>query len=157
MPSQNCISVNKLVAWETRNGGGVSGSPPVRTTNSCFGYRIRSIRRRGYYLFHHAILCGFYLRAAFIKLSGIGKIFCKCKGFEKRFYKINKELRCGDLVLKQNFQLLDQPSLSYKAVRRDTATLATATDTELEESDPFADVEEDEDELEENELVLEDC
>jgi len=36
-------------------------------------------------------------------------------------------------------------------------TLATATDTELEKSDPFADVEEDEDELEENELVLEDC
>ena len=32
-------------------------------------------------------------------------------------------------------------------------TLATATDTELEESDPFADVEEDKDELEENEFV----
>ena len=30
-------------------------------------------------------------------------------------------------------------------------TLATATDTELEQSDPFAD------ELEENELILEDC
>ena len=48
------------------------------------------------------------------------KVFCKCKGFEKsQFYKINKELnfRCGDLVLKQNFQLsLDQSSLSYKAV-----------------------------------------
>ena len=29
--------------------------------------------------------------------------------------------------------------------------------TELEESDPFAAVEEDEDELEENKLVLEDC
>lgn len=40
---------------------------------------------------------------------------------------------------------------------RDTSTLATATDSELDESDPFADVEEDEDELEENELVLEDC
>ena len=35
--------------------------------------------------------------------------------------------------------------------------LATATDTELKESDPFADVEEDEDKLEENELILEDC
>ena len=57
---------------------------------------------------------GYYSRAAFIKLSGIGKIFCKCKCF--KFYNINKELRCGDLVLKQNFQLLDQPSLSYKAV-----------------------------------------
>ena len=29
-------------------------------------YCIRSIRRRCYYLFHHAILCGFYSRAAFI-------------------------------------------------------------------------------------------
>ena len=44
-----------------------------------------------------------------------------------------------------------------ESIRRDTAMLATATDTELQESDPFTDVEEDEDELEENELVLEDC
>ena len=43
-----------------------------------------------------------------------------------------------------------------KTIERDTAALATATDS-LEESDPFADVEEDEEELEENELVLEDC
>ena len=43
---------------------------------------------------------------AFIKLSAIGKIFCNCKGFEKsQFYKINEELRCGDLVFKQTFQL----------------------------------------------------
>ena len=41
--------------------------------------------------------------------------------------------------------------------KKDTAKLATATNTELKESDPFADVEEDEHELEENELVLEDC
>ena len=32
-----------------------------------YRYRIRSIRRRGYYLFHHAILCGFYSRAATIR------------------------------------------------------------------------------------------
>ena len=44
-----------------------------------------------------------------------------------------------------------------ESIRRDTTTLATVTDSELEKSDPFADVEEDEDELEENELVLEDC
>ena len=40
---------------------------------------------------------GYYLRAAFIKLGGIGKIICKHtvrKGFE--FYKINKKLRCTD-------------------------------------------------------------
>ena len=37
------------------------------------------------------------------------------------------------------------------------STRATAMDTELEESDPFIDVEEDEDELEENKLVPEDC
>jgi len=41
-----------------------------------------------------------------------------------------------------------------ESIQRDMATLATATDTKLEESDPFTDVE---DELEENELVLEDC
>ena len=44
-----------------------------------------------------------------------------------------------------------------ESIRRDTATLATAMDTELKESDPFTDVEEDEDELEENKFVLEDC
>jgi len=43
-----------------------------------------------------------------------------------------------------------------ESIQRDTTTLATVMDTELEESDPFADVEEDEDELE-NELVLADC
>ena len=43
-----------------------------------------------------------------------------------------------------------------KSIRRDTTMLATATDSELEESDPFTD-EKDEDELEENKLVLEDC
>ena len=60
--------------------------------------RICLIRCRGYYLFHHAILCSFYLRAAFIKLGVIGKIFRKCKGLEKsQFHKINKELRCSDL------------------------------------------------------------
>ena len=35
--------------------------------------------------------------------------------------------------------------------------LATTTDSELEESYLFTDVEEDKDELEEKELVLEDC
>ena len=43
-----------------------------------------------------------------------------------------------------------------ESIRRDTATLATAMDTELKKSDSITDVEEDEDELE-NELVLEDC
>ena len=52
---------------------------------------------------------------AFIELGGIGKTFCKCKGFEmSQLYKTYKELRCGDFVLKQNFQLFDHPSLSYK-------------------------------------------
>ena len=44
-----------------------------------------------------------------------------------------------------------------ESIRIDTTMLTTATDRELEESDPFADVEEHEDELEENEIVLEDC
>ena len=42
-------------------------------------------------------------------------------------------------------------------IRRNTTMLATATECKLEESDPFVDVEDDENELEENELVLEDC
>ena len=46
---------------------------------------------------------------------------------------------------------------SWSTDTRDTITPATATDIELDESDTFADVEEDEDELGENELVLEDC
>ena len=42
-------------------------------------------------LFHRAILCAFYSRAAFFKLSVIGKISRNCKGFEKsQFYKITK-------------------------------------------------------------------
>jgi len=44
-----------------------------------------------------------------------------------------------------------------ESIQRDTTTLTTATDTELEESDPFADVEEDKDELEENEFVHYTC
>ena len=42
-----------------------------------------------------------------------------------------------------------------EVVRRDTASLDTTTDTE--DLDPFADLEEDEDELEQNEVVLDDC
>ena len=72
---------------------------------------------------------GYYSRAAFIKL-----------GTE------DEEIHC----FKQGGVAAD----TRESIRRDTATLATATDTELEESDPFADVEEDEDELEENELAM---
>ena len=42
-------------------------------------YHIRSIRRRGYYLLHRVILCGLYLRAAFIEI---------CKGKGTKFYNI---------------------------------------------------------------------
>ena len=38
--------------------------------------RIRSIRCRGYYLFHSSILCGFYSRVAFISLS---QSLCWCR------------------------------------------------------------------------------
>ena len=44
-----------------------------------------------------------------------------------------------------------------ESIRIDTTTLTIATDSELKESDPFADVEEHKDELEGNETVLEDC
>ena len=52
-------------------------------------YRIFAIRRRGYYLFHHAIFCGHYSRAAtnrgrrLLNWAWIGKFFCKNEGFEK--------------------------------------------------------------------------
>ena len=63
----------------------------------------------------------------------------------------DEEIHC----LKQSGVAAD----TRESIGRDTATLATVTDTELEESDPgpCADVEEDEDELEENKFVLEDC
>ena len=98
-----------------------------------FVYHIHSIRCHGYYLFHYAILYGFYLRVAFIIKLGTE----------------DEEIHC----LKEGGEAAD----ARESIRRDTAMLATATDTELQESDPFTDVEEDEDELEENELVLEDC
>ena len=145
-----------------------------------------SIRHSRYFLFCHTFLrllfeSGYYSRVAFIKLSALVQILCKCKGFEKcLFYKVNKELRCSDMVLKQNFQLLDQLLLSNKlvltwhlqcwspsvpqkipnlaaeihcleeqavaadareSIQRDSTTLATVMNTELEESDPVANVE----------------
>ena len=75
---------------------------------------------------------GYYSGAAFIKL-----------GTE------DEEIHC----LKEGGVAAD----ARESIQRDTATLASVTDTELEESDPFADVEEDENELEESELVLKDC
>ena len=44
-------------------------------------YRIRSIRCRGYYLFHHAILCGFYFRAATIRERHILNSVVSVKSF----------------------------------------------------------------------------
>ena len=67
-------------------------------------YRIRLIRRRGYYLFHHAILCGFYLRAVTIRerhlLNSVVSVksFVNVTALRKPVYNINKELRCGDFL-----------------------------------------------------------
>ena len=77
----------------------------------------------------------YYSRAVFIKL-----------GTE------DEEIHC--LKEASKVEWLQTPG---ESIRRGTAMLATATDTKLEESDLFVDVEEDENELEENELVLEDC
>ena len=76
-----------------------------------------------------AILCGFYSRAAFIK-----------------FGTEDEEIH----YFKQGGVAAD----TRESIQRDTAMLATVTKTELKESDPCADVEEDKDELEE---VLESC
>jgi len=75
----------------------------------------------------------------FIKLSGVGKSLCKCKGVEKsQFYTINKNL---DAVTWQN-------SSSVLISRRfPTKRYLHGTSNQYIE---------DEDELQENELVLED-
>ena len=51
-------------------------------------YRICSIRRRGYYLFHHAILRGFYSRAA---TNRERRLLNSVLSVKSQFYKINKE------------------------------------------------------------------
>ena len=68
-------------------------------------YRICSIRRCGYYLFYHTVLCGDNLRVAtnwqwHLLHSVLSvKSFVNVRTFKKcRFCKINKELWCGDLV-----------------------------------------------------------
>jgi len=61
----------------------------------------------------------YYLGAAFIKL-----------------WTEDEEIHC----LKEGGVAAD----ARESIQRDTATLASVTDTELEKSDPFADVEEDE-------------
>ena len=112
-------------------------------------YRICTIERCGYYLFHRAILCGFYSRVATNRerrlLNSVVpvwvKVFCKCKGFDKsQFYKINEELRRGDLVLKTSSSVLISHHFPTKRYLHGTSNQYN----------------EDEDELQENELVLED-
>ena len=72
---------------------------------------------------------GYYSRVAFIKLR-----------------MEDEEIHC----LKQGGVAAD----ARESTQRETAMLATVKDTKLEESDPCADVEEDEDKLEENELAM---
>ena len=74
-----------------------------------------------YCLFHDAILCGFYSRAATIpewlllNSEVVVKSFVNIRALTKsQFYNITKILRYADS--KQNFQLLEQPSFSCKAV-----------------------------------------
>ena len=74
----------------------------------------------------------------FIKLSVISKIFRKCKGFEKsQFYKINMKQWLGF------FSFLISHHIAQCLPRQPIASSKNQTD-------PFADVEENEDELEEN-------
>ena len=71
--------------------------------------------------------------------------WCMYKGLGVVSY--HSELTCGDLVLEQNSQHLDQPSLFDKV----TPTRC------LQSVSSFPSAKEDEEELEENEVVLEDC
>ena len=66
-------------------------------------YRICSIRRRGYYLFHREILCSFYSRVATNQERHLlNSMFSRnCKGLRKsQFYKINEELGCSLISLR---------------------------------------------------------
>ena len=76
----------------------------------------------------------------------VQKSFCVCEISVHTDGMEDKEIHC----LKKGGVATD----AREAIRRETATLDTVT---LKESDPFTDVEEDEDELDENKLVLEDC
>jgi len=106
------------------------------------------IRCRGYYLFHHTILCGFYSRAATKRerplLNSVVwvKFFCKCKGFEKsQFIRPTKNL---DMVTWFWSKTSSSVLISH---RFPTKRYLHGTSNQYIE---------DEDELQENELVLED-
>ena len=74
------------------------------------------------------------------------KSFCACGISTSTDGKEDDKIHC----LKEGGVAAD----ARKTVRRDTATLASAP--EADDIDPFADIEEDGEELEENEVVLED-
>ena len=95
----NCSTYTPSYRW------GVYLTAKFQWPRSRVVYRICSIRHRGYYLFHHAVMCGFYSRAAIDREQHLLDSVLSVK---------KKELRCVDLVLKQTFQLLDQPPLCYK-------------------------------------------
>ena len=93
-----------------------------------YTYYICSIRGSHYYLFHKSILCGFYSRVGTIREWGWFNsvknplyINTCTKGLE--FYDIKSELTCNDLVSEQNFQHLDQPSLSTERYLHSTSNL----------------------------------
>ena len=78
--------------------------------HTCITYRICLIRHRGYYLFHHAMLCGFYSRAATIQERRLLNSV-----FSVKFFVIIRALRKGSFIRRIAMQL-DQPPLCYKAV-----------------------------------------
>jgi len=63
------------------------------------------------------------------------------------------------LLQQEVLSLINTSKSNKKFTKAETAMLMVTLQwiLRVEESDPFADVEEDEEELEENELVLEDC
>ena len=76
----------------------------------------------------------------------VHKSFCACEFSENTDGTEDDEIHC----LKEGEVAVD----AKETIHTETATLDAAY--EAEESDPFADIEEDKDELE-NELVLDDC
>ena len=112
-------------------------------------YRIRSIRRHGYYLFQHSILCGFFSRAAAIKerrLFNSVKTFCKYTCTKSTDVSTNGTEDDKIHYLKEGGVAVD----FRETAKRDTATLTSrwlAAPLEADDVDPFTDIEENEEEL----------
>ena len=116
------------------------------THRSCvlYVYRIAN-RRRGVYLLRWSVWCGNYLRAASILLGNMTRAMYpgSAQSTQPKFCQ-------------QVGKTFGVAADARGAINTETANLLAGV-SEDDDDDPFAGLEEDEDELEENETVLDDC